>query len=165
MHLSDLKQRYYQGHSYRGVHLTRHAFNEYRWALRHKDSVLSLLTFASTSIVQDVAERFSANSLPSSDKINALLVFYFPQPCDTAINLSEIPEYQLPCISNYENEKEVLIGPRTFFRVTEIGTDQSNERCTIYLENLCGERQTVFKAVKLLVIDDLKKKTSKVLRH
>jgi hypothetical protein len=30
MHLSDLKQRYDQGYSYRGVCLTRHAFNEYR---------------------------------------------------------------------------------------------------------------------------------------
>ncbi len=158
MHLSDLKQRYYQGYSYRGVQLTRHALNEYRWALRHKPSVLSLLTFASTSIVPDVAERFSAKSSPSPDKINALLVFYFPQPCDTAINLSAIPEYQLPCISNYENEKEVLIGPRTFFRVIKIETDQSNERCTIYLENLCGERKTVFKAVKVLLKDDLKKK-------
>jgi hypothetical protein len=98
MHLSDLKQRYYQGYSYRGVRLTQHAFNEYRWALKHTSSALLSLTFASTSIVQDVAEKFSANSLSSPDKINALLVFHFPQPCDTAINLSEIPEYQLPCI-------------------------------------------------------------------
>jgi hypothetical protein len=165
MHLSDLKQRYYQGHSYRGVRLTRHELNEYCWALRRNDSVLSLLTFSSTSIVRDVAERFSANYSPSSNEISTLLIFYFPQPCDTAINLSEIPEYQLPCISNYENEKEVLIGPRTFFKVTEIETDRSNERCTIYLENLCGGQQTVFKAIKLFLINDLKKKTSKLLHH
>ncbi len=145
--------------------MTRHELNEYRWALRHKDSVLSLLTFSSTSIVRDVAERFSSNSLPSSDKISALLVFYFPQPCNTAINLSEIPEYQLPCISNYENEKEVLISPRTFFKVTEIEIDRSDERCTIYLENLCSGQQTIFKALKFFLIDDLKKKTSKLLHH
>jgi hypothetical protein len=102
--------------------------------LRHKGSAILALTFASASIVKDVAEQFSANSLSSPDKINALLVFYFPQPCDTAINLSKFPEYQLPCISNYRNEKEVLIDPRKFFKVTEIETDRSDERCTIYLE-------------------------------
>jgi hypothetical protein len=165
LHLSDLKQRYYQGHSYRGVRLSQHAFNEYRWALKHQGSALLALTFASTSTIQDVAEQFTAISLASPDKINALLVFHFPQPCDTAINLSEIPEYQLPCISNYEGEKEVLIGPRTFFKVTKIETNESNGRCKIYLENLCGERQTVSKAVKLLVMDDLKKKTNKILHH
>jgi hypothetical protein len=165
MHLSDLKQRYYQGYSYRGVQLTQHELNEYRWALKQKDSVLSSLTFASTSIIPDVAEHFSAKSSALSNKISTLLVFHFPQPCDTAINLSRIPEYQLPCISNFEDEKEVLIGPRTFFKVTKIETDQSNERCAIYLENLCGEQQTVLKALKLFLTDDLHKKTRKLLHH
>ncbi|CAF3707115.1 unnamed protein product [Rotaria sp. Silwood1] len=134
MHLSDLKERYYQGYSYRGVQLTQHQLDEYRWALKTKDSVLSLVTFASTSINRSVAEQFAVKS-SSSDKITALLIFHFPQPCDTAINLSKIPQYQLPCISNYENEKEILIAPRTFFKVTDIEIDQPPERYTIYLEN------------------------------
>ncbi|CAF4285802.1 unnamed protein product [Rotaria sp. Silwood2] len=163
MHLSDLKQRYYQGYSYRGVQLTRHELSEYCWALQNRDSVLSLLTFASTSINRDVAEHFAekSSSSSSSDKISVLLIFHFPQPCDTAINLSEIPEYQLPCISNYENEQEVLIGPRTFFKVTGIESDQPNERYTIYLDNVCGEQHTVLKTLKLFLTHDVKKKTSK----
>ncbi|CAF0835120.1 unnamed protein product [Rotaria sordida] len=169
MHLSDLKQRYYQGYSYRGVQLTRHELNEYRWALKNKDSVLSAYTFASTSINRDVAEKFAAkpssSSSSSSDKISVLLIFHFPQPCDTAINLSEIPEYQLPCISNYENEKEVLVGPRTFFKVTEIEIDRFNEQYMIYLEYMRGEQQTILKALKLFLVTDLKKKTSKLRRH
>jgi len=48
------------------------------------------------------------------------LIYHFSQSCDTAINLSAIPRYHLPCISNHENEKEVLIAPRTFFKVTDI---------------------------------------------
>jgi len=168
LHLADLKQRYYQGYSYRGVRLTRHDLNEYRWALKNKDNILSLFIFSSTSIVRDVAEHFStkaASSSSSSDKISTLLIFHFPQPCDTAINLSEIPEYQLPSLSVYPNEKEVLIAPRTDFKVTKIETDQHKERYTIHLENLCGEQYTVMKAIKCLVIDDLKNKTSKMLHH
>ncbi|CAF1547245.1 unnamed protein product, partial [Rotaria sordida] len=159
MHLSDLKQRYYQGYSYRGVQLTQYELNEYRWALKNKDSVLSLLTFASTSINRNVAEQFSAKSSLSSDKISVLLIFHFSQPCDTAINLSKIPIYQLPCISNFENEQEVLISPRTFFKVTDIEIDQPYEQYTIYLENVCGEQQTMLKALKFFLPDGLTKKT------
>jgi hypothetical protein len=166
MHLADLKQRYYQGYSYRGVLLSRHDLNEYRWALKNKDNILALFIFSSTSIVRDVAEQFSTKSASlSPDKISTLLIFHFPQPCDTAINLSEIPEYQLPAISIYPNEKEVLIAPRTHFKVTKIETDQHKERYTIYLENLCGEQYTVLKALKYFLIDDLKNKTSKMLHH
>ncbi|CAF4073985.1 unnamed protein product [Rotaria sordida] len=161
MHLSDLKQRYYQGYSYRGVQLTQHELNEYRWALKNKDSVLSLLTFASTSINRNVAEQFSTKSSSSSDKLSVLLIFHFSQPCDTAINLSKIPVYQLPCISNFENEQEVLISPRTFFKVTDIEIDQPYEQYTIYLENVCGEQQTMLKALKFFLPDGLTKKTSK----
>ena len=165
IHLSDLKQRYYQGYCYRGVRLGQHELKEYCWALKHKESVLSPFTFSSASIEREVAEEYSINPWSSSDKISTLLIFYFPQPCDTAINLSKIPEHQLPCISNYEDEKEVLIGPRTFFRVMEIETNQSNQRCTIHLENLCGEQQSVSKALKVMIADDLKKKVNKLFHR
>lgn len=165
IHLADLKQRYYQGYCYRGVQLTRHELDEYYWALRHKDSVVSGLTFSSTSIERTIADKFSTSIAPSPDKVRALLIFYFPQPCDTAINLSAIPEHQLPCISNYEDEKEVLVGPRTFFRVTEIEEQQSDGRYTIHLENLCGKHKTVFKALKFFLSRDLKQKTDKLFHH
>ncbi|CAF3593112.1 unnamed protein product [Rotaria socialis] len=164
-HLADLKQRYYQGYSYRGTRLTRDKLNEYRWALKNKDSILSPLTFASTSMVRDVAEDFADKpSSSSSDKIRTIFIYHFPQPCDTAINLSEIPEYKLPCISFFKNEQEILVGPRTYFKVTKIEPDQCKEQYTIYLENLCGEQKTVLQAIKILLGDDMKNKTSKKLR-
>ncbi|CAF1263214.1 unnamed protein product [Rotaria sordida] len=127
---------------------------------KNKDSVLSLLTFASTSINRNVAEQFSAKSSSSSDKISVLLIFHFSQRCDTAINLSKIPVYQLPCISNFENEEEVLISPRTFFKVTDIEIDRPYEQYMIYLENVCGEQQTMLKALKFFLSVGLKKKTN-----
>lgn len=158
IHLGELKQRYYQGYCYRGVQLTRHELSEYYWALKHKESVLSLLTFSSTSVERHVAEQFSTYTTASSNKIPALLIFYFPHVCDTAINLSAIPEHKLPCISNYETEKEVLVGPRTFFRVTDIEKNQNDERYIVHLENLSGKQKTVFKALKFFLLRDFKQK-------
>jgi hypothetical protein len=166
IHLADLKQRYYQGYSYRGVLLTRHDINEYRWALKNKDNILSLFTFQSTSIVRDVAERFSTKSTSlSSDKISALLIFHFPQLCDTAINLSNIPEYQLPSLSVYPEEKEVLVSPQTHFKVKKIEPDQRRERYTIYLECVYGEPCTALKAVRLMLLYELKTRTIRKLHH
>jgi len=158
MHLTDLKKRYFQGYTYRGLRLSEHKLNEYRWALKHPNSVLCIMTFSSTSIDRHVAEKFSSSRLKPSQTISTLLIYHFSQPCDTAINLSGIPRYHLPCISNYENEKEVLIAPRTFFQVTDIQFNQSTNRCTIHLENLCGEHQNVVQALTLLLKNDLKKK-------
>ena len=151
LHLPDLKERYYQGQSYRGVKMTRHDLCEYRWALKNKDSLISSLTFASTSIIRAIAEQFTTPCSPSPDEISVLLIFHFPQPCDTAINLSKIPEHRLPCISNFEDEQEVLVGPRTFFKVKEIQINQLNGQHMIYLENVCGQHQTVLKAIKFFV--------------
>ena len=108
MHLTDLKARYYQGQCYRGIRITREQYNEYRWAWKNKDSVISTVKFASTSVDRFVAEQFAGVDPSLSGKISVLLIFNFPQPCDTAINLGKISEHQLPCISNFENEHEVL---------------------------------------------------------
>ena len=151
LHLPDLKQRYYQGRSYRGVKMTRHDLCEYRWAWKNKDSLISSLTFASTSMTRDIAEQFATPCSSSPDEISVLLIFHFPQPCDTAINLSKIPEHRLPCISNFEDEQEVLVGPRTFFKVKEIQINQPNGQNIIYLENVCGQHQTVLKAIKFFM--------------
>lgn len=124
-----------------------------------------MLAFASTSIDRHVAEQFSSKSSPSSNKCRALLIFHFSQPCDTAINLAAIAEYHLPCISNYENEREVLVGPRSVFKVTKIEFDPTNEQYTIFLENLCGEHLTLIRAIKVFIKNDLKEKANKVRDH
>ncbi|CAF4844179.1 unnamed protein product [Rotaria sp. Silwood1] len=155
MRLSDLKQRHFQGNSYRGINMMHDELNEYRWALKTKDSVISTATFASTSIIRSVAEDFAAQASLSPDKINVLLIFHFPQPCDTAINLSKLPEYGLPCISNFENEYEVLVGPRTFFKVKKIEINVSNGQHIIYLENLCGEQKSILSTMKFFIKQEL----------
>ncbi|CAF2997586.1 unnamed protein product [Rotaria sp. Silwood2] len=157
-HLSDLKQRHFQGKSYRGISMTHDELCEYRWGLKNNDSVISTATFASTSVIRSVAEDFAAQASSSPVKVNVLLIFHFPQPCDTAIRLSKIPEYGLPCISNFENEHEVLVGPRTFFKVKQIETSVPNEQRIIYLENICGEQKSILKTIKFFLKQDLIKR-------
>jgi hypothetical protein len=149
MHLSDLKQRYYQGESYRGVKMTREELSEYRCALKNKDNVIVTARFASTSTVRLVAEKFLTQS--SFDNTNVLLIFQFPQVCDTAINLGKLPEQQLPSISLYEDEREVLIAPRTFFRIKNIETNEFNGQHIIYLENISSEHKTVLGTVYFFI--------------
>ncbi|CAF4087502.1 unnamed protein product [Rotaria sordida] len=71
MRLSDLKLRRFQGNSYRGINMTHEELNEYRWALKTKDSVISTATFASTSIIRSVAEDFAALASLSPNKVYA----------------------------------------------------------------------------------------------
>ncbi|CAF2093377.1 unnamed protein product [Rotaria magnacalcarata] len=164
MHLSELKQRFYEGYSYRGAGLTMSELETYRWALKKENSILSSLPFSSTSIVREDAEKFcekSASSLSSSNKHRVLFIYHFPQACNVAINLSEIPEYKLPCISFFENEKEVLVSPRTCFKVTKIESDECKVQYVISLDALYGAQRTVFDSLQMSIKDDLKKKTNK----
>ncbi|CAF1357367.1 unnamed protein product [Rotaria sordida] len=155
MRLSDLKLRHFQGNSYRGINMTHEELNEYRWALKTKDSVISTATFASTSVIRSVAEDFAALASLSPNKVNVLLIFHFSQPCDTAINLSKIPECDLPCISNFEDEYEVLVCPRTFFKVKQIETNELNGQHIIYLENICGEQKSLLGTGKFFIKQEL----------
>ena len=161
MHLPDLKPRYYQGQCYRGIRITRDEFNEYRWALKNKDSVISTVKFASTSIDRYIAEQFAVVEPIPEDRIRVLLIFNFPQPCDTAINLCKIPEYQLPCISNFESEHEVLVAPRTFFRVRNIETNPINGLRVIDLENISGVQRTALGTLAFFLKQEIKSR----IRH
>ncbi|CAF3331092.1 unnamed protein product [Rotaria socialis] len=161
LHLSELKQRFYEGYSYRGAGLTMSELETYRWVLKKKNSILSSLPFSSTSIVREVAEKFCEKSALSSDKQRVLFIYHFPQPCSTAINLSEIPEYKLPCISFFENEKEVLVSTRTYFKVTKIESDECKVQYVISLEALYEAQRTVFDSLKMFIKDDLKTKANK----
>jgi hypothetical protein len=50
------------------------------------------------------------------------MAFEFPELCPTAINLNKISE-QLPALSEFEDEAEVLLLPFTLFKVKDIFTD------------------------------------------
>jgi hypothetical protein len=144
MQSNKLEARFFQGVSYRGVKMTDNDLRAYRWALK-SGGVIETQTFCSTSLDRKVAERFAGVSTP--DKQSVLLIFNFPEKCDTAINLGKMSP-SLPCISEYENETEVLLTSKTLFTVKQIET--SPDYLLVYLENILAKRMSMLDALKIL---------------
>ncbi|CAF1611415.1 unnamed protein product, partial [Didymodactylos carnosus] len=115
-HSNDLKYRYYKGQSYCGAVSNENDVNIYRWAQKNNQHrLIAIRTFTSTSRKKEVAEKF--RQLPeNSDKLSVLLEFSFPVECNTAINLNAIIDKQLPCLSYFQNEEEILLLPFTLFK-------------------------------------------------
>lgn len=114
--LSSLKEHFYQGISYRGVLITFNDAKVYEWAFENKDSYIKTTTFASTTTEKDVA-----------------------------IKLGKLPELNLSCISNFEDENEILLLPGAFFKVLNIEYDNKNQKLMIYLENFDpGTKSSLF---------------------
>jgi hypothetical protein len=158
LNLSTLKHRYFQGQCYRGVLMTNNDLRSYRSAFKNQGSFIRTNTFSSASIDRKVAECFSQLSLSSNNKISILMHYHFPQSCDQAINLGPINESHLPCISEYANESEILILPRTLFIVKNINEiitvdeeQQQKQYAVIYLENVLHAKQSLLSSLKLLV--------------
>ncbi|CAF1411237.1 unnamed protein product [Adineta steineri] len=138
-HLDALSNRYFQGTSYRGLTMTKEDLEDYEEALRQekveqKESVITLASFASTSIDEVVATGFAVASTVEN-KITVLITCIFPERCDTAIALYKISE-SIPCISHFDDEEEVLVFPGTMFRVTKIGTTTDPSLAHIHLTNV-----------------------------
>ena len=131
--LDSLKNRAYQGRTFRGLTMTSTDLQAYRWAMKLKAIILSTDSFCSTSIDENVARCFMGPS--SSTSIAVLMVFNFSDHCDTAIQLFRLSD-TLPSISDFEDEQEVLILPMTLFHVTDIKIDEVTGQHTIYLDNL-----------------------------
>ena len=135
--LSSLDKRFYQGISYRGLLMSFEAFQVYGWAFENKDSFLKTTTFASTSTDKAVAEMYSGES--GTYEYSVLMVFNFFHASNVAIKLSKIPEFNLACLSNFEDENEVLILPDAFFKVLRIEYQNNTKKLMIYLENFIPE--------------------------
>jgi hypothetical protein len=111
--------------------MTENDFNDYQRALKNKESYLGMNIFSSTSINREVAEMFID---PSSNLLKVLLIINFARFCPTAIALYKFrPE--LPCISKFEDEEEVLILPGTVFSVAKIEEKSDPRSKLIYLEH------------------------------
>ncbi|CAF1373255.1 unnamed protein product [Didymodactylos carnosus] len=121
-----------KGRSYRGVKITTADLRAYRWALKSK-AVISTKTFCSTSVDRHVAERFAGASHPHADKQSVLIIFNFSQICNTAIDLRRL-SHDLPCLSEYENEAEILVLPLSIFQVKS--TEENSGKIVIELENI-----------------------------
>ncbi|CAF1600798.1 unnamed protein product [Didymodactylos carnosus] len=138
--LRKIKSCYFQGVSYRGVKMTNEDLRGYRWTFRSA-GVIETRTFCSTSSDRGVAEQFADTSTTDvDDKESVLMMFHFGEKCDTAINLNKLSP-DLPCISEYEDEAEVLLLPLTFFNVKQI--EQTSSYLAISLENVPSKRRSL----------------------
>jgi hypothetical protein len=129
--LFNLSERAYQGICFRGLTMHENEFAKYQQALECKGSYIKTNTFCSTSINPLVAEMFTDTN-KIKDIVNVIMIFEFIESCSTSLILfSRLP--QLKCISNFEDEEEVLILPGTIFSVKDI-QDQTHLKL-IYLEH------------------------------
>lgn len=131
--LDRLKTRHFQGVSYRGLQLTEKDLSLYESALRNDGSILSVTKFSSTSTDKKVASKFIDRN--QNDRIPVLMEMHFPKTCDTVIRLFAETKDE-DSISFYDNEKEVLVCPLTFFRVLTIVWHAEEEYLCIQLENV-----------------------------
>ncbi|CAF3992712.1 unnamed protein product [Rotaria sp. Silwood1] len=135
---ANLKSRFFQGTSYRGLSVKSQELKDYRSACGKTSCIIRTNTFCSTSTDRHVAESF-LNVDSESDLIHTLMIFEFPFQCDTAIQLYAISD-KYPCLSDFEDEKEVLLLPQTLFHVKRIDNDDTQHYATIWLEYVPPEQ-------------------------
>ncbi|CAF3456059.1 unnamed protein product [Rotaria sp. Silwood2] len=130
LHLSELSERAFTGRAYRGGSMTSQDIDAYRWAAQPQrdDFVLETRTIQSTSKKKSVAQNFANIGMNRTGTVRfpVLLTFHFPTKCPTAINLTRIND-QLPPLSSFTGEEEVLLLPFTLFKVNSIETDTDTE--------------------------------------
>ncbi|CAF3977610.1 unnamed protein product [Rotaria sordida] len=149
IHLPKLKDRFFRGRVYRGMHMAHEELLIYQRAIEISGTVLQTRTFSSTSINRSIAEEFAyLKKKDNEKKFCVLLVFDFPNTCDQAINLSRVSNDK-PCLSEYEDEEEVLILPWTLFEVRRIRkpTDE-DDLCIIYLTNIMIPKRNILSTFK-----------------
>ena len=128
--LTYFSPRAFQGVSYRGLTMSPDDLQDYRRAEEKPGGSLVINTFCSTTRNRPLAEDF-ARARATEGRMEVLMIFRFPIRCLTAIQLSRLSD-QLPCLSQYEDEEEVLILPRTSFYVIKV--QSGLPRTTIDLE-------------------------------
>ena len=72
-------------------------------------------------LVTELSELYTNCSSIQSDKISALFIIDFNEPCDTAIDNS---------FSGFPDEQEIFIKPGTFFEVISVSTSFSSGNFT-----------------------------------
>lgn len=146
--LSKLKRRAFQGRSFRCLTMSEENLDEYRWALEENDRrIINTRSFCSTSVDEDIATAFQSHGL-SKDKIDVMMIFDFDRLCESAVRLYRISN-DLPNISAYEGEREVLIMPGTLFRVTKIENGDEHQLTKVFL-NYFPEKFRFFSLLKSL---------------
>ncbi|CAF1518796.1 unnamed protein product [Adineta steineri] len=135
LHLASLSQRAYQGTCYRGIRMSKFDVTRYYYAMRY-NCIIETYNFASTSKVKNVSLLYSGHSETCDQHLySVLFIFEFSNSCKTAIDLTRVSE-NLPPLSQYPDEEEVLILPYTLFKVLTVIEATDNEPFTIFLQNI-----------------------------
>jgi len=143
--LYSLRSRAFKGQTYRGLSMTLEEMESYRLAAKKPKRFLMTNTFCSTTL-DIIQAKFRAEAYECNQRKAVLMKFNFPKECLTAIQLYRISD-QLPCISEIENEEEVLVLPNTSFLIESV--QQESSLTVIYLDYYCldqeaGQYRTMF---------------------
>lgn len=135
--LKTLKDRFFQGQSYRGLSMATKDIEEYKWAVQNQDTLIEMKTLSSTSVDPNVAYGFSCGFKTNDCNLHRVVCeLQFDNYCSTAIDLRRHADKQLSCLSAYENEAEVLVLPGTLFKVHEVRQEKDTRLYTITLRNV-----------------------------
>ena len=148
-----MKMRYFQGKSYRGAKINDDDIAMYQWAVENPGSLLQTRHFSSTSLIRSVADEFLASVTEEKDgnrRKPALFIFNFPKKCDQTINLCRI-SIEHPCLSEFDNEAEVLILPWTLFQVDSVMKETSSSPYIISLTNVLLPHKNILSSLKWIL--------------
>ncbi|CAF1085151.1 unnamed protein product [Didymodactylos carnosus] len=113
LNLRRLRDRSFNGISYRGLAESPLNLDHYRSAMEY-EHVVELNNLISTSKLPEIADIYSEGEVHNAHLM--IMKFDFTEsPCPTAFDLTKDP-----CISHMPDEEEVLVLPHTLFRVTKI---------------------------------------------
>ena len=123
--------------------------DEYKWAIHNQGTLIKIKTLTSTSADLDVANGFSYLQGTKYSNIHRVICeFHFGHHCSTAIDLRHRADKKLVCLSNYEDEAEVLVLPGTLFRVHDVRQKEDTGRYTVVLQNICVPLDVILEAFK-----------------
>lgn len=110
----DFDRLSYTGKCYRGMLVSKDDLEQYKVGTQIMNKA-----FLSTSSDYDVAKGFALKDADKNKEKHTVLCTYKIQTIRTALNIMEMSEYP--------DEKEILIMPYTAFRVKSIQTNSTNE--------------------------------------
>ncbi|CAM4801878.1 unnamed protein product [Rotaria magnacalcarata] len=144
--LFKFRDRFFSGSAYRGISLTKDELEFYERTRNYPRGFIEMRTINSASKSRPVGETYAKCSRPHTGGIKALFIIDFNEPCETAIDISDLA--QMPM------EKEVLIVPGTFFEVKSIeilsSNHDSSDMAIITLKNIPVSRDVLLQTIKEL---------------
>ncbi|CAF2034005.1 unnamed protein product [Rotaria socialis] len=149
--LQNLKDRFFQGKTYRGLSMTTKDIDDYKWGVHNQGTLIEIKTLTSTSIDSKVAYEFARGKKTNNTNCHRVICeLHFDRSCSTAIDLRRHADKNLLCLSAYEDEAEVLVLPGTLFKVQDVSQEKDTGRYTIVLQNMHVPLNIILEAFKEL---------------